>query len=68
MKHSTKLMNELLREHFERRPDPDGAVVRYYPITPNAHDHWKHTGVCPGCLRRSISVGRCAECGWKKEE
>ncbi len=63
MKHSAKLMNELLREHFERRQD--GAVVRYYPKTADAHEHWRHTGVCPGCLARSISCGRCAECGWR---
>jgi len=63
VKHSAALASKLLREHHDRVPD--GPVVRYPPKTANAAEYWIHTGVCPGCSLRSISLGRCAECGWR---
>jgi len=66
--HSTKLANRLLREHFDRRQE--GPIVRYHPKTPEAHHPSirVHTGVCPECLTRSITVGRCIQCGWEGED
>lgn len=60
--HSLKLAHDLLQTHFERYQD--GPVVRYRPKTERAHEHWNHTGVCPSCLARSISLGSCVQCGW----
>lgn len=64
MKHSATLENELLTEHHVRTPTEDGRV-QYPPKTPDATLYWMHTGVCPGCQFRTISCGRCAECGWE---
>lgn len=50
-----------LKKHFARRKI--GPVYKYFPETTDAHDHWKHTGVCSECNCRAISVGRCAQCG-----
>lgn len=65
MKHSRKLSEKLIKEHFE--PYMDGPIRRYRPKTAIAHDHWRHTGVCPNCLARSISAGRC-DCGWRAND
>ena len=67
MKHTTQLANRLLKRLHRREPGDDG-VVRYPPVTDDAAQHWRHTGVCPDCSRRSVSVGRCAECGWNGRE
>jgi hypothetical protein len=64
MKHSVELANRLLAKHHTAVQD--GPVWRYPPKTPDAAKYWVHTGVCPSCYLRSLSVGRCAECGWRK--
>ena len=30
-------------------------------------NEWKVTGICPECEKRSISGGRCIECGWESK-
>lgn len=62
-KHSVALGLRLLAEHHERRQE--GPVVVYPPKTADAADFWMHTGVCPGCSHRAVTVGRCLECGWR---
>ena len=61
MKHSSELSNRLLAKHYHRHHN--GAVVTYAAKTVHSHKFWKHTGVCPECLRRAISAGRCIQCG-----
>lgn len=62
MKHTVEAGLALLAEHHDRVP-VDGKV-QYPPRTAEAAQFWKHTGVCPQCSYRTISAGRCAECGW----
>ncbi len=61
MKHSAKLGARLLAKHHHHHRN-DGEST--FPAkTTDAHKFWKHTGVCPECLRRAISAGRCIKCG-----
>ena len=61
MNHNGKKARKLLAEHFEARRV--GVVMKYFPITDDANDHWVHTGVCRACNTRAISVGVCRQCG-----
>ena len=66
MNHSIAKSQALLREHHDRVQE--GPVILYPPKTEDAPLYWVHTGVCPSCSRRSITVGRCITCGWEPIE